>query len=463
MLLGIFRLLSLFLLISNLTIYAVEKAPIVTGSSSLAYKYTLKNGFTFIVVPDTRNSLATLHFILDAGSNREHTGTTGLAHFFEHNMFRKTVGAPEGNYDRVLNSVGGSGNAGTSDSFVTFYSNFPAPAIETMLKLEADRFTNLDIADPYFTTEKGAVISERKLRVENDSLQRSHEVLRSITERGTPMEWMTIGSKSDVENMTLASAKEFYKDFYTPDNTLLVLGGPFKPDEAFKLVEKYFGSWQGKLLQKHKSYPTNYFTRDLGKSFICSAPIFTKRYQIIYPSAQSNIETLAYSSIFQTMLDDNTEGTLNRRLVKQKLATEFNFYQSYWQNQTVPYIVTFTLSKDENFQNTKEFWLKTVREIMNTPITNKIKNQVLKQIAVSNADASERMTSLVNTVIDNTFFLHDFYAAGKIEQTIKQANEQKFKAWLKKYLNEKNYYVTGIEPTGSAPLCTEYAQIIYKK
>ncbi|MES2615461.1 MAG: pitrilysin family protein [Bdellovibrionota bacterium] len=455
------KTLAIFSFIFSLQAFAIpnmETAKIVPGSSLEAYKYTLKNGLHLIVVPDTRNPVASLHFMLDAGSNREKLGTTGLAHFFEHNMFRKTVGAPEGNYDRVLNSVGGSGNAGTGDAFVTFYSKFPAPAIETMLKLEADRFMHLDITDPYFSTEKGAVISERKLRVENDPMQRSQEVLRSITERGTPMQWMTIGSKSDVENMSLNAAKQFYKEFYTPDNTLIVLGGPFKPQQAFELVEKYFSSWRSGRTPKQEPYPANYYVRDLGKSFICSAPVFTKRYQIVYPSAQSDLTTLVYTSLFEAMLNDNIEGTFSRRLVKAKLATEFNFYQVYWQDQTHPYIANFYLGREQDFEKVKAFWLKNVATVLNTPVTNKIKNQVLKQMAVSNADATERMTSLVNVAIDNDFFLRDFHAAGKAEDILKNLNEKKFKEWMKKNLNEKNFYMTGIVPTGATTPCSEYKE-----
>lgn len=452
------------LLFSNIANAAAQSnadvADIVMGSTNKAYKYTLSNGLKLIVVPDTRNPLATLHFILDAGSDRETPGTTGLAHFFEHMMFRKSMGAPEGNYDRVLNSFGGTGNAGTSDSFVTFYSSFPAPAIETMLKLEADRFTNLDITEPYFSTEKGAVISERKLRVENDPVQRSHEILRSIVQRGTPMEWMTIGSKADVENMSLAAAKQFYKDYYTPDNTLLVLGGPFKPQQALAMVEKYFGTWQGKLTKKRTPYLASYFTRDLGKSFVCSAPVLTKRYQITYPAPSKNkddaIENLIYSTLFQAMLDDHLEGTFNRRLVKLQLATEFNFYKMYWLNETQPYLASFALSKNQDFEKAKEFWLKNVQEVLNKPVTTKIKNQVIKQMAVSNAESAELMTSLVNTVIDNTFFLHNFKAAGKGEEMIKRLDDKKFKSWIKTNLNEKNFYVTGIVPTGDATPCTNF-------
>ncbi|APJ03461.1 M16 family metallopeptidase [Silvanigrella aquatica] len=433
----------------------VQTAPIIPGSTIHAHKYQFSNGLKLIIVPDKRNPVATIHFILDAGSNREYKGTTGLAHFFEHMMFRKTEGVPEGNFDRVLNSFGGSGNAGTNDSFVTFYTTFPGPALESMLKLESARFQHLDITDPYYSIEKGAVISERKLRIENDPLSRSGEILKAITERDTTMEWLPIGTKEDVENMSVEAAKTFYKNFYTPDNTLMVIGGPFEPKNVANLVQKYFGSWEGKLKIQHSKLPSDYFTRDLGKNFICSAPIFTKKYKIVYPSDNSNMKTIIYSIIFQSLLDDNINGTFERRLVKENLATDFSFYKIYWQNQSNPIVANFSLSKSQKFETVQAFWLKGVEEVFKKPITDKIRRQILKQLAVSNAETAEKMTGLVNTILDNTFFLNDFNASGQAEKIVKSVTTENFRQWLKESLNGNKFYVTGIVPPGEAPSCSD--------
>lgn len=437
----------------------VQTSPIIPGSTIKAYKYQYSNGLKLIVVPDKRNPVATIHFILDAGSNREKKGTTGLAHFFEHMMFRKTEGIPEGNYDKTLNSVGGSGNAGTSDSFVTFYSTFPGPAIESMLKLEAARFKHLDITDPYYSIEKGAVISERKLRVENDPMSRSNEFLRAITERNTPMEWMTIGAKQDVENMSIDAAKTFYKNFYTPDNTLMVIGGPFEPKNVANLVQKYFSDWKGNVKIQHEKLPSDYYTRDLGKKFICSAPIFTKKYRMVYPSENSNMKTIIYSLIFQSLLDDNINGTFERRLVKEILSTDFNFYKVYWQNQSNPLIVNFSLSKNQKFEPVQKFWQKGVEEVLKKSITDKIRRQILKQLAVSNAETAEKMTGLANTILDNTFFLNDFNASGQAEKIVKTATTENFRQWVKENLNANKYFITGVVTPGEAPSCPDlYAE-----
>ena len=432
-----------------------EVTTIVKGASTKAYKYIFKNGLTLIVVPDNRNPLASLQFMLDAGSNREKLGTTGLAHYFEHNMFRKAEGAPEGNYDRVLNSVGGIGNAGTSDAFVTFYSTFPSPAIETMLKLESDRFKHLDIVEPFFSIEKGAVISERKLRVENNPQQRGVEALKAMTERGTPMEWMTIGAKADVENMTLNSVKEFYKTFYTPDNTIILLGGPFTPEQGYELISKYFSDWQGKLGAKHQPYPADYFTRNNGKSFVCSAPMEVQKFSLVYPASGIKIENMVYLSLLKAMLNDNKEGTFTRRLIKNKLATGFDMSNLFWQDQSNPFMINFSLNKSQSIEKATAFWFENFHNILKTKLSSKIIKQVMKQTAVANADTAERMTNLASSILDDLYFFHDFHASQKADTILSQVTDTKFKSWLQKSFPEKGFYTTGIVPTGMATPCSE--------
>ncbi|WGL59497.1 pitrilysin family protein [Pigmentibacter sp. JX0631] len=463
-------LLILSIFLYSFIINAAETEPkleqtykIIPGSSIQAFQFKLQNGLQFFIVPDHRNPVATIHFILDAGSNRESKGTTGLAHFFEHMMFRKSVGAPEGNYDKVLNSFGGSGNAGTSDSYVTFYSSFPSPALEQMLKLEANRFLNLDITEPYFSIEKGAVISERKLRVENDPFTRSSEIIRAITERNTPLEWITIGSKQDVENMSIENAKTFYKNFYTPDNTTIFIGGPFDPKKVANLVQKYFGSWKGNLKVTHQKFPADYLTRDLGKKFVCGAPINSQKYKINYPSFSKNINDLVNVIIFKTLLDDHPDGRFERRLVKEKIATDFSFYKVFWQNQSNPLLATFSLSNEQKFENALKFWENGVKEVLNKPISEKIKKQILKQLAVSNAETAEKMTNLVNTIFEDVFFLKNINSTSQIEKLVKSASTTEFRKWVTVNLANKNNYITGIVPTGKAESCQDLYTNFYKK
>ena len=286
------------------------------------------------------------------------------------------------------------------------------------------------------------------MRVENDATQRSEEILKIAIEKDTPLEWMTIGSKQDVENMSLEAVKAFYHKYYVPNNTELIIGGPFKPENVYKLVNTYFGTWETRPVDEHFHYPSSYFTRNLGKSFICSTKTMTKQIDLIYPNAnpENNVNLLVYTTFFQTMLDDNKEGTFARRLLKLNLAANFNLYPIYWQNNNHPIVVSFSLNSNQDSDKVKEFWLENIKDILNKPLTSKIKNQILKQMQVSDADASERMTSLVQTVIDNDFFLKNINAPTEMLKLVQQMNETKLKKWIKNTFQEKGFYTKGIVP-----------------
>jgi len=207
---------------------SVSSGTAIIGAPRL-YKYRLENGARVLVLPDNRNPVATIRVRLNGGSRMEVPGATGLGHFLEHMLFRKVQGQEEGLYDRTLAGFGGRGNAGTSTDYVVYYSVFPGPALEKMMSQEAIRFQKLDLVEPYFSTEKGAVESERQLRYGNDPAQRAAEALRTVSEKGTPYEWLTIGTADDVKNMKLETVQSFYQNFYTPDNAIISVGGPFPP------------------------------------------------------------------------------------------------------------------------------------------------------------------------------------------------------------------------------------------
>ena len=453
------RIGSLFLvfvwLIFQQKIFAelANVTPVIPGSSLKAYTYTLSNKLKLIVIPDHRNTVATAHFILDAGSDREDYGRTGLAHFFEHMMFRKTDDRPEGHYDRTLSSVGGSGNAGTSDSLVTYYSIFPAPALDTILKLESERFLGLSMKNPYFNIEKGAVISERKLRLENNPVQRGSEVIREAVERDTPLEWMVIGSKNDVENLNIKTAHEFYKKFYAPNNTLLVIGGPFKPEAVKQAVIKYFGKWKGSAPEHNPNYPSHYLTRDIGKSFICSEPITTKNIQFIYPSYDKSLKSVVYSWRFEAILDDTPQGSFAYRLRKKNIANAFMLEKSFYGTQSNPLIAHFVLSDKQSISNLEKFWLANVKRVLNTPLSKRIIQQVIKQHQVYNADVAEKLTSVVSLVTENAFFYKDPAAQVKQLQILNSVNSNDFGRWVKRTFAKNQYYTTGIVPTKQAKPC----------
>lgn len=425
--------------------------------SPTAYKFLLANGLRVLVLPDDRNPVAMFRLILDAGSNREQKGATGLAHFFEHMMFRKAKATEEGHYDRTLAGVGGNGNAGTSTDYVVYYASFPGPALDKMLEVEKQRFVDLELKDPYFSTEKGAVISERFMRLENNPEQRGSEIIRSVVEAGTPYEWMVIGAKDDVKNMSLATAQKFYEEFYTPTNAILSVGGPFDASTAIAKINKEFGGWSGKSKPVPSLYSADYFSRNEGKKFVCSELVAENKYQLNYPSKNTTYNDNMMAQVFTQLLDSHPEGVFSRRLLKAKLASQFYFYKNNSMKQNQPLVVYLALNKDQKIDNTIAFWNDAVKWVLTRPIDAKFKQRLIKQTDVSQADLAQKMSSLLEEYEWNEFLFGNYLSAKNDREFIARLNTASFGKWVRENLVNVKPYLTGVvSKDPSVKPCAEF-------
>jgi zinc protease len=445
-----------------------------TGASLLAvgqpiegtpkvHKFRLANGMKVLILSDSRNPIATLRIKLDAGSNREKLGTTGLAHFFEHMMFRKTQVTSEGHYDRVLAGVGGRGNAATSTDYVVYESTFPGPALDKILELEAQRFKFLDLQDPYFTTEKGAVISERKLRYENDPTQRGMEILRKAIYRGTPYEWFTIGAKTDVEKMSIEAARNFYRDFYTPDNTQLFLGGPFEVETVLKKINATFGDWNGTVRKQPKRSSSRPIAELAGKEFVCSENVFEEMHSLVFPSEENSYTSALMTQILMQMLDDNPNGTIQRRMSKKKLATYFTVYKMAWQKEAQPYVAWFRLNREQSFDSAKAYFFEELNKVLKRPVTQKLKNILLKKQEVEESELAQKMTSLVEFYESNEYFYNDFAISAQTKKFIQNLKTADFHQWIKKTFNKNKAFHMAVTGNGKSVPCQEFEKSIESK
>lgn len=420
------------------------------------HKFRLANGMKVLILPDSRNPLATLRIKLDAGSNREKLGTTGLAHFFEHMMFRKTQLSSEGHYDRVLSGVGGRGNAATSTDYVVYEASFPGPALDKMLEVESQRFKFLDVQDPYYTTEKGAVISERRLRYENDPLQRGMEIIRRMAYKGTPYEWFTIGAKRDVEQMSLDDARSFYRDFYTPDNAQLFLGGPFNVETALKKINDAFSDWGGKVKSQPPRRAERADSDTAGKKFVCSESVFEEQHSIIFPSNDNSFRSALLTQLLLQILNDNPDGTMQRRMTKQKLSTAFTLYKTTWQKSSQPYVAWFKLNKQQNFAAASDYFYQELRSALNRPLTPELKKIILKQQEVEEAEVAQKMTSLVEFYEWNEFFYGDFRVSAQTKKIIEALTSKEFQAWGREAFSQQRAFHMGVTAPGKATPCQEF-------
>ncbi len=236
------------LLASLLAVTASAQAPGASGRILPfdATERTLPNGLRVIVVPTGFPNLVSLQIPVQTGSRNEvEPGKSGFAHFFEHMMFRGTKALPPEAYQAILTKAGARQNAFTSDDFTNYHITFAKEDLETILKLEADRFQNLDYPVEAFKTESRAVLGEYNKNSANP-IQKLIEVQRENAFKLHTYRHTTMGFLKDIEDMPnqFEYSKAFFDRWYRPEYATVIVAGDVKPEEVFPLVEKYWGSWK---------------------------------------------------------------------------------------------------------------------------------------------------------------------------------------------------------------------------
>lgn len=206
-------------------------------------RYKFKNGLTLLVQEDHTSPTFAYHTWFRVGSKDEVPKYTGLAHLFEHLMFKATKNHPEGEFDRLLERAGAEGeNAFTSNDYTAYIQEMPADKLDLIMELEADRMVNLVVDENAFKTEREVVQNERRERTENSPDGTIYQTLDEVAFTTHPYKWPVIGYKEDLERMTHKDASDFYKKHYSPNNATIVVVGDVDPDAVVKRVEKYYGA-----------------------------------------------------------------------------------------------------------------------------------------------------------------------------------------------------------------------------
>lgn len=236
------RLILPVLMLFSLTCGAVTPQELEKAIQFPVEKYQLKNGLTVLLHPDASIPAVSVQQWFRVGSKDEVPGRTGLAHFFEHMMFKGTKKFGPETWGKFLNSKGAEMNAFTSGDYTGYYINAPAENLDLLLQLESDRMRNLNLDVKDVTSEREVVKEERRMRYEDNIEGGIREKMDDMMFTNLPYHWLTIGSMADLNAASMEDLHKFYKTFYSPGNAVLVIAGAFRPEEAKKLVEKYYAS-----------------------------------------------------------------------------------------------------------------------------------------------------------------------------------------------------------------------------
>ncbi|WP_170382034.1 M16 family metallopeptidase [Ruegeria atlantica] len=203
--------------------------------------FTLDNGMDVVVIEDHRAPVVQHMVWYRAGSADEPVGSSGVAHFLEHLLFKGTDTLAPGEFSATVAANGGNDNAFTSYDYTAYFQRVAADRLELMMRMEADRMRNIRLTEEDIATERDVILEERNQRTENSPRALFGEQMSAaqyLNHRyGVPI----IGWRHEMETLDMEDALSFYQTHYAPNNAILVVTGDVEPDEVKTLAEQYYG------------------------------------------------------------------------------------------------------------------------------------------------------------------------------------------------------------------------------
>lgn len=321
---------------------SVEKLPFLGGME--AYRFHLPNGLKVVFLPDHSSPTFAYQTWFSVGSKDEEEGRTGLAHFFEHLMFKRTKNTQDGEFMRVLDRAGSRGlNAFTAQDYTAYIVQLPKSRFDLIARLESDRMRNLLVDEAAFKTEREVVKNERRFRTENSPDGTLYEELFKLAFKRHPYHWPVIGWERDLDSMEAADARAFYEKFYNPANATIAIVGDLELNDVRAKIGEFYASIPARPTERRKydwdPEPTSPRRNRLKLSL--SVP----KLMLAYPMPRlSDPETPAFEML-QAILTDGRGSRLRRALIDRGIAAEVTS-GSWMMDHPGIFVIEVTLQKD---------------------------------------------------------------------------------------------------------------------
>ena len=327
--------------------------------------YTLENGLKVYLSVNKDEPRIQTFIGVRVGSKNDPAETTGLAHYFEHLMFKGTKNfgtsdyaaeepyltkieelfetyrnttneaerkaiykvidsvsqeaskiAIPNEYDKLMASIGANGtNAFTWYDVTAYTENIPSNEIENWAKIQADRFTNPVLR--LFHTELETVYEEYNMSLTDDDEKVFDTFMNALFPHHPYGTQTTLGSQEHLKNPSITNIKNYYNTYYVPNNMAIIMVGDFNPDEAIKIIDQYFGSMPKKDLPEFKAGEEQAITEPIIREVV---GLETAKVTIAFRFPAANTDEVKTLKLIDYMLNNGKAGLIDLNLLqKQKV------------------------------------------------------------------------------------------------------------------------------------------------
>jgi zinc protease len=436
--------ISFFLFLFAPLSWAASSQPVDT------HEFNLDNGLKLIVREDHRAPTVAHMVWYRAGSMDETNGRTGVAHVLEHMMFKGTYQVKAGEFSRLVAAVGGRENAFTSRDYTAYFQQVEKSKLEDVIKLEADRMSNLNFDDAEFAKEIQVIMEERRLRTEDNPSSLLNESLMATAFMSSPYRHPVIGWMNDLVNMKAIDARDWYRSWYAPNNATVVISGDVDPQQIYKMVQKYYGAAISHELPVRKPQvepPQKGIKQVLVKAAADNAQLaMAWKVPRLEPGKLDDPEPYALE-LLTAVLDGYDNARLNRVLVKQeKVVNDIGVSYDMVSRGPELFLIGATLAKGKTVEQAQVSIRKALDELKQKGILEselkRIKVRILsEQIYKRDSIFGQAMEIGSNEMAG--FSWKDIDVMLEKMQTITPAQVQ---AAAKKYLVDEGLTIAVLDP-----------------
>ena len=448
--------------------------------------YTLDNGLKVYMSVNEEAPRVKANIVVKVGGKNDPSETTGLAHYFEHLMFkgteqfgtsdyaaekplldqiealfevyRTTTDEAEraalyhkidsisylasdyfipNEYDKLVSFIGSEGtNAFTSTDMTVYVEDIPSNQIENWAKIQADRFSNAVIRG--FHTELETVYEEKNMSLTKD-FRKALETIDGILFPDHPYGTQTVlGTQEHLKNPSIVNIKNYYKKYYVPNNMAICLSGDFDPDEMVAIIEKYFGGMQPNEDLSELTLKTE---------FQLEAPVEKEVYGLDaetiimgwkYPGASSDEALIA--EVAASVLYNGTAGLIDLN-INQELKVLGAYGMSYPRPDAGELIIMANPKQDQTLEEVRDIILEEVAKLRNGEfdealLAGTISNLKLSQMRKLESNDS-RADMFVNSFINGTEWKDEV----KKLDNMSRITKEDIIGWAEKYIRDNNYAI----------------------
>ncbi|MBA4241806.1 MAG: hypothetical protein C0448_13860 [Sphingobacteriaceae bacterium] len=424
---------------------------ICMNSSAIEFpikSFILPNGLKVIVCEKNTSPMVQMEVWYRVGSKDEWDGVRGMAHMFEHMMFRgsKNFNGEGDVYIHEMEKLGAQINAYTTFDRTVYWQELPKENIEKVFAMEADRMENLILDQKVLDTEREVVGEELRLGENNWYNRLSSEKYKHLYPAGHPYQVDVIGYLEEITKFTTKQCQDFYDKYYSPNNAYLVIVGDVKAEQIFEYAKTYFGPIKKQLpLNAKKTEPDLFTFTPTVEDMQVDYPV--QIYSYVIPAPAVGTPDYYKFNLLRDLLFSNPNSILNNSIVEhgnlayaiQPASDDSRLYSN---------MASFDVIMQAQMGNAKvkKMISKEIYDIINEGIEQELIDNYVKNLEASQIFQNFSNQAIADKLGFAEYYFMDYKKYNQTIETYKTIKAEELTDICKKYFNPENIKVINIKP-----------------